>query len=91
MCQHPTNAMLNMVELEAIACRAPIVAMDVFEIIKVPYDKIMDLSFKVLENKDFKKTYIDTNYNYVKNTHSVENVAKLYESILSKCIEDKNL
>lgn len=71
-------AMLNMIELELMACKAPLVAMDSFEIIKVRYEKIEDLAFKVLEDKVFKDNYVDKNYKYVRKVHSLENIAYIY-------------
>jgi len=91
MCQHPTNAMLNMIELEAMACKAPIVAMDVFEVIKVSYDKIEELALKVLEDTWYRKEYVKRNYSYVKSKHSIENVSKRYAWILLEYTLKKGL
>lgn len=82
-------AMLNMIELEAMACKAPIVAMDSFEIIKTKYDDIEKLAFKILEDKEFKKNYIERNYNYVKKVHSLESVSKIYLEKLKPLLKSK--
>jgi len=82
-------AMLNMIELEAMACRCPIVAMDSFEIIKTKYEDIEKLAFKVLEDKQFRKDYIEKNYNYVKKIHSAENVSKIYLENLKPLLKEK--
>ena len=89
MWPYKNYSMLNMIELELMACKAPVVAMDSFEIIKTKYDDIEKLSWKVLENKDFRNYYIKKNYNYVKNIHSLENVSKIYLKNLKPFLEDK--
>jgi len=82
-------AMLNMIELEAMACKAPIVAMDAYEIIKTKYEDIENLAIKVFVDENFRKKYIEKNYNYVKKIHSSENVAKIYVEKLKPLINIK--
>lgn len=84
---HKDNyAMLNMIELESMACKAPIVAMDSFEIIKVKYNDIESLAFKIIEDKIFRNNYVNKNYEYVKNIHSLENVSNMYINTIKKSI-----
>lgn len=75
-------AILNMIELEAMACQAPIVCHDMHEIIFEPLDNIFDLIVKLIEDKSFAQAYIQKNYNYVLNTHADNIIAKKYESDL---------
>lgn len=82
-------AMLNMMELEAMACKSPIVAMDSFEIIKTKYSEIDNLALKLLEDKDFKNEYIEKNYEYVKKIHSLENIAEIYLENLKPFLKSK--
>lgn len=82
-------AMLNLIELEAMVCKAPVVVMDSFEIIKVKYKDIEQLAWNLLEDKDFKKKYIKRNFNYVKDVHSLESVSKIYIDTLRPVIKRK--
>ena len=82
-------AMLNMMELECMACKAPIVAMDSFEIIKTPFAQIEDLAWRVLEDVMFRKEYVQRNYDYVKRVRSLESVHKLYYDTLKPIVLKK--
>ncbi len=68
----------SLVELEAMACGAPIVTLDKYEIKKEfsELDKLEALAFKLIEDKKFKKQFIKRNQEYVYNYHSEENVIK---------------
>ncbi|MDR2640881.1 MAG: hypothetical protein LBC61_06395 [Candidatus Peribacteria bacterium] len=77
-------AILNTIELEAMACKAPIIACDLNEIIFKPLDEIENLAYKIIDDKEFRKAYVEKNYKYVLKVHSTKNVAKIYE----KYIED---
>lgn len=82
-------AMLNMMELECMVCKSPIVAMDSFEIIKTPFNKIEELAWKILEDPMYRKEYVQRNYDYVKRVRSLENVHKLYYDTLKPIILKK--
>lgn len=82
--KHDDYAMLNMIELEAMACKCPIIATDSFEIIKISYENIEKLAWKVLEDNNYKNYYVNRNYDYVKKYHSIENVSKIYFENLKK-------
>jgi len=72
-------AMLNMIENEAMACKAPVVCCDLNEVIFEPLENLEELSYKIIEDKEYKNRYIERNYNYIKKVHSCEAVAKIYE------------
>lgn len=82
-------AILNMIEMEAMACKAPIIVSDLNELIFKNLDELDELAFKLLEDKNFKKEYIEKNYEYVKNTHSLENIAKIYLENLKPFLRSK--
>lgn len=74
-----TYAMLNMIENEAMACKAPVLCCDLNEIIFEPIEKLEKLAYKIIDNKEYRKKYIERNYAYVINVHGIQNVAKIYE------------
>jgi glycosyltransferase involved in cell wall biosynthesis len=69
----------SLVELEAMACGAPIVTLDKYEI-KKEFEKLNqleELAFKLIENKKFKEQFIKRNLAYVKKMHSEKSVTKM--------------
>jgi len=79
-------AVLNMIELEAMACKAPIIVSDLNELIFKNFVELKELAFNIIENKDFREKYIEKNYEYILSKHSWENVAKIYEKYINKLL-----
>ncbi|MDO4713484.1 MAG: glycosyltransferase family 4 protein [bacterium] len=75
-------AILNMIELEAMACKAPVLGHDLYEVLFEPLENMFALACKLIEDTRFKAEYIQRNYNYVLATHSLAVVAKHYEADL---------
>jgi len=72
-------ANFSMVELETMACGAPIVTLDKYEI-KNEFSNLENLeklAFKILENKRFTKQFVKRNLDYVLKTHSERAVVKM--------------
>lgn len=81
---HKEYAILNMIENEAIACKAPVLGHDLHEIILEPLENMTSLACKIIENKEYKTAYIDKLYTYIIKVHAMEHVAKLYEKEVLK-------
>jgi glycosyltransferase involved in cell wall biosynthesis len=81
---HYYYANLNLVELEAMACKIPVVTHDKYELIKTDLNKLPDLALKLLENPQFKKTYITRCYDYTLDMHGEKSVFKLHQKNLKK-------
>lgn len=72
-------AILNLIELEAMACKAPIIAHDLHEVILISLDELRgDFLYKMIDDKEFKRNYIERNYQYILEKHSLEEVSKIY-------------
>ena len=72
-------AILNMIELEAMACKAPVLGHDLYEVLFEPLENMFPLACKLIDDKEFRAQYIKRNYEYVMKVHSPESVAKKYE------------
>jgi hypothetical protein len=59
-----------MIELEAMACKAPIIVSDLNELIFKNFVELKELAFNIIENKDFREKYIEKNYEYILSKHS---------------------
>lgn len=69
--------------MQIMACRKPIVTYDIHELIKVERHDLLELTKKILEDKEFATTYIERNYRYILDTHSEAAIAKKHlENIL---------
>jgi glycosyltransferase involved in cell wall biosynthesis len=69
----------SMIELEAMACGAPIVTLDKYEI-KKEFEKLENLeklAFKLIKDKKFKDKFVKRNMNYVRAVHSENSVINL--------------
>lgn len=72
-------AILNMIEIEAMVCEAPILCCDLNEIIFEPIENIEDIAYKIIEDKKYRNWYIKRNYDYIIKIHWIDNVARIYE------------
>lgn len=72
------KGVLSLVELEAMACGATVVAHDDYEIIKVKLDDLSEFALKLMKNKLFKDNYTRKCREYVTSIHSPENVTKIH-------------
>jgi hypothetical protein len=69
--------------MQIMACRKPIVTYDMHEIIKVERDELLELTKKLLEDKEFSEKYIERNYRYIQDMHSESAIARKHlENIL---------
>lgn len=80
-------AMLNMIENEAMACKAPVLCCDLNEVIFEPLENLEDLAYKIIEDKEYRNLYVERNYDYIKRVHSCEAVAKIYEQDIKRLIK----
>ena len=79
-------AILNMVELEAMAYSLPIIAIDHYEILKYSLAEIETLSKKLINDQEFRRRYTEKNLAYIQEIHSSHRVRKKYISLLKTCI-----
>lgn len=77
-------AILNMIELEAMAHRLPIIAIDHYEILKYPLSDISIIAKKLITDKGYKQEYVERNLAYIYESHSPQSVAQIYSSNLKK-------
>ena len=56
--------------MQIMACKKPIITYDMYEIIKVEREKLLDLTKKLFEDNDFRAEFIERNYKYIKDVHS---------------------
>ncbi len=80
-------AVLNLIELEAMACEAPILCCDLNEIIFEPIGNMEKMAYKIIEDKSYKDWYVKRNYDYVVKVHWMENIAKVYEKYIQILLE----
>lgn len=80
-------AMLNMIENEAMACKAPVLCCDLNEVIFEPLENLENLAYKIIEDKKYREWYITRNYEYIKKVHSCEAVAKIYEEDIKNLLQ----
>jgi len=80
--QNEYYANLNLIELEAMACGAAVIAHDKYEFIKKDLDELPDMALKLIEDSKFKSRYIEQSKKYVRKIHSAEKIAKKYEQII---------
>jgi hypothetical protein len=79
---------LSLVELEAIACGAPLVTLDKYEL-KLSLSKAEETAFKLIENPEFKRNYIKRNLDYVRRVHSEKAVSELHMKNLNEIKKKK--
>lgn len=82
-------AILNMIELEAMACKAPVLGHDLYEVLFEPLENMFPLACKLIEDKEFRAQYIKRNYEYVMKVHGPESVAQQYEKDLLKLFSNR--
>jgi glycosyltransferase involved in cell wall biosynthesis len=73
------KGLLNLVELEAMACKATVLTYDRYEFVKKELHELPDLGIKLLSDNKFKKRYSLKSYEYVTNVHGIKNVCKIHE------------
>jgi len=78
-------------ELEAMACKTPLVSLDTVEVIKVKKDDLPDYAIRLLKNKKFKEKEVNRLHKYVVNTHSAAASAKIYVNNIKKVIKTRKL
>gem|GEM_PF-1885398 len=78
------KGLLNLVELEAMACKTAVVSYDNYEFIKKDISELPGLALKLLESKTFKNSYVQNAFEYVCEVHSQEKVAQQHRKNLSK-------
>jgi len=81
-------ACCGLIELEAISMGAPLVTLDKYEIMTELKD-LEKIAFKLLEDKEFRKSYIEKNKEIVKKNHSIKEIAELHSKNLSMVIAKK--
>ena len=48
--------------MQIMACKKPIITYDMYEIIKVERENLLDLTKKLFEDNDFRAEFIERNY-----------------------------
>jgi len=83
---NPLLANLSMIELEAMACGAPLVTLDIYQIKDelASLENLEKLAFKILGDKKFRIQFIERNAKYVLKIHSEKAVTKLNNQIISE-------
>lgn len=82
-------AILNMIELESISYKLPILAIDLYEVLLYEVDDIEKVALRLLEDPLYKEKYIEKNYAYIARTHAPEVVASVYEVLIDSLYEKK--
>jgi len=72
-----------------MACRKPIVTYDMYELIKVNHEDLLNLTKQIFEDPIFVKEYIDRNYRYIQEVHSGEAICRMHLENLRPFIEKK--
>lgn len=72
------KGLLNLVELEAMACNATVVTYDKYEFVKKELNELPEFAIDLLTRPTLKKHYTQQSYGYVINVHSPKNVCKLH-------------
>ena len=89
---------LSLMPMQIMACKKPIITYDMYEIIKVEREKLLDLTKKLFEDNDFRAEFIERNYKYIKDVHSeraicnqhIENLRPFLKSKLNMLDTDIN-
>jgi glycosyltransferase involved in cell wall biosynthesis len=79
---------LSLMPMQIMACKKPIVTYDMYELIKVPRQDLWELTRKLFEDEDFKKEYIERNYQYIMHFHTEKSIAKMHLENLRPFIEN---
>ena len=80
---------LSLMPMQIMACRKPIVTYDMHELIKIPREKLLELTKKIFEDDSFREEYIERNYNYIMDFHSEKAVIKKYQNNLQLKMKEK--
>jgi glycosyltransferase involved in cell wall biosynthesis len=88
---NPNLGNLSLVELEAMACGAPIVTLDMYEIKNElsSLSKLEDLAFRLIKDKKFKNQFVKRNLEYVYKTHSEKAVIEANRKNIQKLIDNR--
>lgn len=83
------KGLLNLVELEAMACGATVVSWDKYEFIKIPLNDLSKFSLKLLSDNKYKENYVKRSKEYVKNVHGISAASKKYEQVILTALRKK--
>jgi hypothetical protein len=72
-----------MIELEAMACKSPIICHDLYEILFIDLKDILTVSHKIIDDLKYREKYVDRNYEYIKSVHSTKKVLSHYINIIN--------
>jgi len=79
----------GLIELQAMACKAPLVSYDIYETIKVDRKDLPKYAIKLINNKTFRTKEIKRNYEYVSKVHNPKTIAKQYLKNIQEVIKSK--
>ncbi|MBW7954466.1 glycosyltransferase [Candidatus Gracilibacteria bacterium] len=80
---------LSLMPMQIMACKKPIITYDMHELIKIERDELLDLTKKLFEDEDFKKSYIERNYKYIIDFHSEKSICKIHLENLKPFLKEK--
>ncbi len=72
------KGLLNLVELEAMACKATVLTYDSYEFVKKDLNELPKFAIRLLDDSQFKKKYTRKSYEYLMKSHSIASVCKLH-------------
>jgi len=72
------KGLLNLVELEAMACKATVLTYDRYEFVKKDLNELPKLAIRLLDDSGYKKQYARKSYEYVTRVHSIPSVCRLH-------------
>jgi len=64
--------------MQIMACKKPIVTYDMHELIKIEREGLLDLTKKLLEDKEFQDLSVEKNYRYVHDMHSEQSICRMH-------------
>lgn len=75
--------------MQIMACKKPIITYDLHELIKIPREELASYAVQLLEDKNFRDSQVQRNYDYIMRTHSEEAVCRQHFDNLKPLLENK--
>jgi len=80
---------LSLMPMQIMACKKPIITYDKHEIVKVEKENLLNLTKKILEDRNFRNDYIEKNYNHIIKYHTEDAISKIHLENLKPILKEK--
>lgn len=80
---------LSLMPMQIMACKKPIITYDMHEIVKVAREDLENLTKQLLEDEEFRTSYIERNYKYILDFHTEKSICKIHLENLKPFIKQK--